>query len=1157
MENPTIHNMPHNDYTIEGSEKGTLIGVPELPAHYLPRPQDITLLKLVILSYMSKVIITGNTWRVGTQSIGGIGKTVIASALVRDEEIRRTFVDGIIWVTLGKHPHITTKQIEIAHALGKNTCTYQDEQHGRKQLEQLLSGHSCLIVLDDAWEAEHIAAFDIQSERCRILITSRNNDLIQQTGSAEHRVQVLNDDQAVRLIALWSGIQIDKIPLEAHKVVRECGNIPLAIATQGALIRTNPVRWNNILYRLRNTDVEKIGKKFPDYPYPNLIKALHISVETLDRTMQKAYLSLAIFPEDTLIPESVILRFWQAHSALQLGPNESRDMIYSFLNRSLIQLDEQNNIKLHDLQSDYIRQISGNVRSLHHTLLNAYRPTNTAVESDSAGKETTPSPDDTSMEEPSTPWHILPPEETYMWQHLPYHLVNSGLEKELLCLLRSFCWIKAKLLATNINSLIRDYDQAQDLTIEPEEDEFALQLSSLDSLSLDFDPELPPPNAVQKQASPYPVIRDTLRLIAPIVAKDKQQLASQLIGRLYAIDIPDIQDFIGTIATYPSSKPWFRPLNPTLTPPGRHLIHTINCQNEVSVSVALSAYGRYAVTATDLMVKIWDIEYDQLIDSLEGHTDRVWSVALTPNGKLAISGSADSTIKVWDIEHRQLITTLTGHSASVWSVALTNDGRYAVSASDDHTIRIWDIENAKLVKTLLGHKDRVRAVAMSADGKRIVSASDDTTVKVWETDGGILLATLHGHTDWVRAVAINSDGSRAISGSVDRTIRVWDVNHRKVVSTLEGHHKEILSVAITGDGRKVVSASIDGTLKIWDIERQTLDHTLEHHKAGVNSVALSVDGQEAISSSYDGTIRLWNVGRIKIPSLREGHSTSISAIAITSDSSYAISASLDSTIKIWNIDKCTLQRTLHTQQGGVNSIVLLPDNRRILSISHSEKITLWDIQQGTILHTFDSKNGWILAMALSPDQQHLITVTDDEKIILWDIESGNTARTIETNMSDIDAIALLPDSTHALLATGNGHLIRYDLQNSVVMDSISGHQNPIQAIQITPDGSYACTASADTTIKVWNLETLSLVYTLEGHQATVNSIAITSDGKRLISASTDQTLRLWDITQGAMISCFNTDGSLFTCSIAPDDKTIVAGEESGRIHFLHLEEESR
>jgi WD40 repeat protein len=223
------------------------------------------------------------------------------------------------------------------------------------------------------------------------------------------------------------------------------------------------------------------------------------------------------------------------------------------------------------------------------------------------------------------------------------------------------------------------------------------------------------------------------------------------------------------------------------------------------------------------------------------------------------------------------LRTLVGHSASVWGVAVTPDGRRAVSASDDRTLKIWDFESGRAVGTLQGHEGSVLSVAVTPDGRRAVSASSDKTLKVWDLEklwyleGGRALRTLAGHEGPVLSVAVTPntpDGERAVSASRDRTLRIWNLESGSALSlrrstavmrTLEGHSAPVSDVAVTPAGTRAVSASDDGTLKVWDLESGRAVRSLEGHGASVASVAVTPDGRWAVSASVDKTLKVWQL----------------------------------------------------------------------------------------------------------------------------------------------------------------------------------------------------------------------------------------------------------------------------------------------------------
>ncbi|KAL7940608.1 WD40 repeat-like protein [Trichoderma barbatum] len=163
------------------------------------------------------------------------------------------------------------------------------------------------------------------------------------------------------------------------------------------------------------------------------------------------------------------------------------------------------------------------------------------------------------------------------------------------------------------------------------------------------------------------------------------------------------------------------------------------------------------------------------------------------------------------------LQTLGGHSRRVWSVAFSADGRYLASGADDNTIKIWDATAGKEQQTLQGHSDWVSSVAFSADGRYVASGADDNTIKIWDATTGIEQQTLQGHSGAVLSVAFSADGHYLASGSDDNTIKIWDAT--------TGNEQQTLNVStpiytISFDNTALCLHTEIGPIKL-DIEHRT------------------------------------------------------------------------------------------------------------------------------------------------------------------------------------------------------------------------------------------------------------------------------------------------------------------------------------------------
>jgi WD40 repeat protein len=110
--------------------------------------------------------------------------------------------------------------------------------------------------------------------------------------------------------------------------------------------------------------------------------------------------------------------------------------------------------------------------------------------------------------------------------------------------------------------------------------------------------------------------------------------------------------------------------------------------------------------------------------TLRGHTDRVRSVAFSPDGKTLASGGWDNRIKVWDVATGREKATFRGHAEGDWitAVVFSPDGKLLASGSTDDTIKLWDVPTGKNTATLKSHSDTGSdsSLAFSPDGKTLV-----------------------------------------------------------------------------------------------------------------------------------------------------------------------------------------------------------------------------------------------------------------------------------------------------------------------------------------------------------------------------------------------------------------------------------------------------
>jgi serine/threonine protein kinase len=293
--------------------------------------------------------------------------------------------------------------------------------------------------------------------------------------------------------------------------------------------------------------------------------------------------------------------------------------------------------------------------------------------------------------------------------------------------------------------------------------------------------------------------------------------------------------------------------------PQSEAIQSLSGHGDTVWAVAVSPDGQTLASASfDRTIKFWNSTTGELLQTVNAHSDAVRAIAYSPDGQTLVSGSGDKTIRIWDLQTQKLVRTLSGHSGPIWSIAISPNGQILASGSYDGTIKLWNLQTGELRQTLTEHYDSIWSVAISPDGKTLASCSYDGKIKLWNLQDGKLLRTLSGHTDAVRAIAISPDGKHLVSGSWDKTAKIWDLQTGQVLHTLEGHEDRVLAVAISPDGNTIATGSTDRTLKIWDVQSGKLVRSLVGHSDWVLALAFDPSGRTLVSGSKDKTIKIWN-----------------------------------------------------------------------------------------------------------------------------------------------------------------------------------------------------------------------------------------------------------------------------------------------------------
>jgi WD40 repeat protein len=474
--------------------------------------------------------------------------------------------------------------------------------------------------------------------------------------------------------------------------------------------------------------------------------------------------------------------------------------------------------------------------------------------------------------------------------------------------------------------------------------------------------------------------------------------------------------------------------------------------------------------SNDKTIHLWDVETGDLIKTIrgqigDGSEGKLYAGALAPDGKtLAVGGYPSAWgIRLFNIQSSEQIGLLKGHSNTIYTLAFSSDGKWLASGSGDNTVRVWDVSSQKEIAKLKGHTDGIYGVVFSPDGKKLISVANDDIGILWNWRNKKIINKLKKHTDMVPAVAFAPDGQYIITGGADGKILLWD-GEGNFIKEVDTYSDDVVTVSFSADSKKIV---ISGTGNfdaiVYSIPSGKQLSSFSKHNNTV--IASAFYGNELIATAggENNDIYIWdaNSGAVKTHILGKGRR--VWAVAFGEGLNVAFGNKVKSgwvvndygileksfnfstmTLnpqtpngkafpririeylgkKIKRIDKWTL-KVDHNEikqdtdsDQGIRCYTFTQDGNIVVGSQWSLKLYS---NQGSFIREFTGHTGEVWAVSTDQSGRILASASSDQTIKLWNLQSGELLVTLFVT-HDNEWICWTPKGYYAASAGGEKYI---------------------------------------------------------------------------------------------------------------------------------------
>ncbi|MDQ0776890.1 WD40 repeat protein/serine/threonine protein kinase [Streptomyces aurantiacus] len=528
------------------------------------------------------------------------------------------------------------------------------------------------------------------------------------------------------------------------------------------------------------------------------------------------------------------------------------------------------------------------------------------------------------------------------------------------------------------------------------------------------------------------------------------------------------------------------------------------------------------------------------------HEDWITALALTPDGRVAISADRSGGLRVWDVPAQECRQQLQLDKYSASALAVRDDGQLVVVGGGVGRALVLDLEAAAGFE-LPGHPSWVGLVALTADQRHAVTSGHEGETVTWDLTTREPLDVRQFEN---KADVLGAQGT--LCSVIDhrrRTTSVYDVRTGELVHRFD---QTLMEARFSGDGRLAVIGLGSTDVRLVDLRS---GESLRELKTGFGRLAIDMDGTVGFSSGgRDEPSRVWdlNSGRCRLsldpaPDTKEVVLSAAGRVAVTSEGK---------SVRVWHLppagppapwsyvrpheapdvtataaraaallaEAATLADAGRLDEAAdlIRAARALPGHRR-----HAEPVRLWR-RLGALGHRTELADAWS-AGRIDPEGERswalefsgrsptaLARTGNDAEAWVFDVETGQLLHTLSLHTGHISAAAMTADGRLAVSGGEDGRVVAWRPRDGRIVQLFTNPRDRVYYVAVSEDGQVALSGTADGLVTAWDIGSGRTIGRWEAHPGAVLDVAVSADHRYGLSRGQDVSVKIWDLREGEL-----------------------------------------